>query len=149
MKKFFKCIIPTLAVSAVVVLALLSSGCNKDSENPSTSGNLIGTWSAEFYEVDLGGLCTVNYSFNEGGTGMVSLASDMTEMPQLSEEGEDYSFPILWRVDGTDKLSLIPESEKEIYDNLELEWPTVTIKVSSETLKFVYENDVATFIKAN
>lgn len=149
MKMFFKCTLSALAVTAVVVLALLSSGCNKNPEKPSADGDPTGNWFAEFYEVDLGGLCTVNYSFNEGGTGMFSLVSDMTEMSQMSAEGEDYSFPILWRVDGTDKLSLIPESDKEIYDNLELEWPTVTFKVSGETLQFVYENDVATFNKVN
>lgn len=149
MKMFSKCTVSALAVSAVVVLALLSGGCSKNQENPSADGDPTGNWSAEFYEEELGGQCIVNYSFNEGGTGMFSLVSDMTEMSRLSEEGEDYSFPILWRAYGTDKLSLIPESDKEIYDNLELEWPTVTIKVSGETLQFIYDDEVITFNKTN
>lgn len=143
MKMFSKCTISALAATAIVVLALLSSACNKDPEKPSAGGDPTGNWYAEFYEEELGGQCIVNYSFNEGGTGIFSLVSG------IDDDDIDPSFPILWRVDGTDKLSLIPESDKEIYDNLELEWPSVTFRVSGETLQFIYDDEVITFNKTN
>lgn len=143
MKMFFKCTVSALAVTAMVVLALLSGGCNNDQENPLIDGDPTGNWSAEFYEEELGGHCIVNYSFNGGGTGIFSLVSG------IEDDDIDPSLPILWRVDGTDKLSLIPKSDKEIYDNLELEWPTVTFRVSGETLQFIYDDEVITFNKTN
>lgn len=143
MKMFSKCTLSALAVSAIAVLALLSSGCNKNPENPSAGGDPTGNWSAEFYEEELGGHCIVNYSFNEGGTGIFSLVSG------IDDDDIDPSLPILWRVDGTDKLRLIPESEKEIYDALELEWPTITFRVFGETLQFIYDDEVITFNKTN
>lgn len=143
MKVFFKCTLSALALSAVLVIALLSSGCNKNQESPSTGGDPTGDWYAEFYEEEMGGLCIVSYSFKDGGKGTFSLVS------AVSEDDEDSSFPILWRVDGTDKLSLIPESEKEMYDNFGMEWPTVTFLASGETLQFIYDDEVASFKKAN
>lgn len=140
MKLFFKCSLSALAVSALVGLALLSSGCKNDKEKPSTGGDITGTWHIEFFEEEYGGYCIADNSFDEGGKGTTKIVYD---------GGEETTFPILWRVEGTDKLCFILEEDKEMYEELGLEWPSVKFLVSGETLKYIYDNEVVTFVRSN
>ena len=128
MKKFFKCTLSALAVSAVVVLALLSGGCNKTSEKPS-SDSLIGTWLCEFYEEELGGPGRIEFEFKENGELEVILFCD----------GDRFTVPMLWHTDD-DKLYFLDTDEKEIYEESDIEWPYVKYKVSDKTLDF-YDED--------
>lgn len=127
MKKFFKCTLSALAVSAVVVLALLSSGCNKNPDDP----DLLGSWTYEFYDDEWGGKCDVEYIFSDDGL----LTAVMTI------EGESYSIPMLWRVDGN-KLYALEEEVKHLYKETETEWPCVDYKIIGNTLTLI-EGDSA------
>ena len=133
MKMFFKCTVSALAVTAMVVLALLSSGCNKDPENPS-SDSIIGTWQMEFYEEEFGGDCIAEYSFMTDGEGEFC----------LSAADEQLKFPMLWRTEGnklyiTFNESLIASSDQE--------WDKVVYKVNGTTLMFDKDGDVTVFTK--
>lgn len=133
MKMFFKCTVSALAVTAMVVLALLSSGCNKDPENPS-SDSIIGTWQMEFYEEEFGGDCIAEYSFMTDGVGEFC----------LSAADEQLKFPMLWRTEGnklyiTFNESLIASSDQE--------WDEVKYKVNGTTLMFDKDGDVTVFTK--
>lgn len=134
----FKCTLPSLALYAVVLL--LTFGCKQNSENPQTGGDPTGTWHIEFYEEEFGGYCTADNTFEEGGKGTTKIVYD---------SGEEASFPILWRIEGTDKLCFILEEDKDMYDEFDLEWPSVKFQVSGETLKYIYDDEVITFIKSN
>lgn len=122
MKMFLKCTLSALAMSAVVVLALLSSGCNKNPENPS-SDSIIGTWQIKFFEEEFGGDCSIEYTFKENGELTMNLSCD----------GEQYSLPMLWYTDG-DKLYTLDADDKEIYEETGEEWDVVKYKVSGNTL---------------
>ena len=136
MKIFFKCTISALAVSAVVVLALLSSGCNKEPENPSDN-ELIGTWHIDFYEDEWGGDCSIDYDFLNENEVVVTLTSD----------GEQYSEHRLWRFEDG-KLFSLEKEEIELYEEAGLEWPYVDIKVSGDSMDFLFDDEVAgTFIR--
>lgn len=133
MKMFFKCTVSALAVTAMVVLALLSGGCNKDPENPS-SDSIIGTWQMEFYEEEFGGDCIAEYSFMTDGVGEFC----------LSAADEQLKFPMLWRTEGnklyiTFNESLIASSDQE--------WDKVVYKVNGTTLMFDKDGDVTVFTK--
>lgn len=133
MKMFFKCTVSALAVTAMVVLALLSSGCNKDPENPS-SDSIIGTWQMEFYEEEFGGDCIAEYSFMTDGVGEFC----------LSAADEQLKIPMLWRTEGnklniTFNESLIASSDQE--------WDKVVYKVNGTTLMFDKDGDVTVFTK--
>ena len=133
MKMFFKCTLSALAITAMVVLALLSGGCNKDPENPS-SDSIIGTWQMEFYEEEFGGDCIAEYSFMTDGVGEFC----------LSAADEQLKFPMLWRTEGnklyiTFNESLIASSDQE--------WDKVVYKVNGTTLMFDKDGDVTVFTK--
>ncbi|MCQ2075093.1 MAG: hypothetical protein MJY77_07940 [Bacteroidaceae bacterium] len=137
MKTFSKCTLSALAVTAMVVLALLSGGCNKNPEKPSGDA-LLGTWSVEFEEVELGGSCVGEYTFLEGGEGTVSI---------ILGDGGQGSWPLLWRTEGN-KLYLVNKENKDFYEELGKEWESVVYKVAGNQLHF-YDNGevVASFFK--
>lgn len=134
----FKCSLPLLALSAAVLFLVF--GCKKDSGDSPTGGDPAGTWYIEFFEEEYGGYCSAYNSFNEGGKGTTTIIYD---------GGEEASFPILWRVEGTDSLCFILEEDKDLYDELGLEWPSVKFCVSGETLQYIYDDEVITFNKTN
>lgn len=137
MKTFFKCTLSALAVTAVVVLAFLSGGCNKNPEKPSDN-SLLGTWSIEFEEEEMGGLCIVEYTFQENGEAIFTFIS--------SEEGEG-SMPMLWRAEGN-KLYFVDKEYKEFYDENGIEWNSAIYEVTGKQLNFYEDGEVvASFIK--
>lgn len=137
MKTFFKCTLSALAVTAMVVLAFLSGGCNKNPEKPS-GDSLLGTWSVEFEEEEMGGLCIVEYTFQENGEAIFTLIS--------SEEGEG-SMPMLWRAEGN-KLYFVDKEYKEFYDENGIEWNSAIYEVTGKQLNFYEDGEVvASFIK--
>lgn len=139
MKTFFKCTVSALAVSAVVVLALLSGGCNKEPEIPQKqeSSELLGRWYLEFYEEDLGGECRIGYIFKENG----ELTMD------ISCSDEQGSLSLLWHTDG-DKLYTLCIEEEEFYKETDAEWPYVKYIVSDNVLNFYGEDgEVVSFTR--
>lgn len=131
MKMFFKCTVSALAVTAMVVLALLSGGCNKNPEKPS-GDSLLGTWSIEFEEEEMGGLCIVEYTFQEKGEAIFTFIS--------AEEGEG-SMPMLWRTEGN-KLYLVDKESKEFYDEIGIEWDSYVYEVAGNQLDFYEDGEV-------
>ena len=131
MKTFFKCTLSALAVTAVVVLAFLSGGCNKNPEKPSDN-SLLGTWSVEFEEEEMGGLCIVEYTFQEKGEAIFTFIS--------AEEGEG-SMPMLWRTEGN-KLYLVDKESKEFYDEIGIEWDSHVYEVAGNQLDFYEDGEV-------
>lgn len=134
MRMFFKCAISALAVSAMMVLALLSSGCNKDPENPS-SDSIIGTWQIEFYEEEFGGDCLAEYSFKKDGEAAFRL---------FAGEDEPFIIPMMWYTEGN-RLYIIQEEDLS-YDE-DPEWDEVVYKVNGTTLEFIYYGEVTEFTK--
>ena len=137
MKTFFKCTLSALAVSAVVVLAFLSSGCNKEPEKPSDN-ELIGVWHIDFYENEWGGDCSIDYDF----------LNDKEVVVTLTSGDEQYSEHRLWRLEGN-KLFSLDKEVIELYEDVGMEWPYVDIKLSEDTMEFLYDdNKVAgTFVR--
>lgn len=136
MKTFSKCTLSVLVVSAVV-LVFLSGGCNKNPEKPSGDA-LLGTWSIEFEEVELGGSCIAEYTFLEGGEGTVSM---------VLGDGEQGSMPILWRAEGN-RLYFVYKEFKDFYNEQGKEWGTVVYEVAGKQLNFYESGElVASFFK--
>lgn len=137
MKTFLKCTLSALAVSAIVVLAFLSGGCNRTSEKSSDNG-LLGTWSIEFEEEEMGGSCVAEYTFQKNGEGTFTFIS--------AEEGEGF-MPILWRTEGN-KLYLVDKEDKEFYDENEIEWDSYVYELTGKQLDFYYDGElVASYLK--
>lgn len=136
MKTFSKCTLSVLVVSAVV-LVFLSGGCNKNPEKPSDN-SLLGTWSVEFEEVELGGSCIAEYTFLEGGEGTVSM---------ILGDGEQGSMPILWRAEGN-RLYFVYKEFKDFYNEQGKEWESVVYEVAGKQLNFYESGElVASFFK--
>lgn len=133
MKMFFKCTVSALAVTAMVVLALLSGGCNKNSEEPS-SDSIIGTWQMEFYEEDFGGDCIAEYSFMKDGEAEFCLIVG----------DEQVKCPMLWRTEG-DRLCIV--FKESLVASSDQEWDEVKYKVDGTTLVFDKGGDVTVFTK--
>ena len=133
MKTFFKCTVSALAVTAMVVLALLSGGCNKDPENPS-SDSIIGTWQMEFYEEEFGGDCIAEYSFMTDGEGEFCLIVG----------DEQVKCPMLWRTEGNKLYIIFKES---LIASSDPEWDEVEYKVNGTTVEFDKDGDVTVFTK--
>lgn len=131
MKTFFKCTLSALAVTAVVVLAFLSGGCNKNPEKPSGDA-LLGTWSIEFEEEEMGGSCVAKYTFLENGEMIFTFIS--------AEEGEG-SMPMLWRTEGK-KLYFVDKEYKDLYDENGIEWDSVIFEVAGNQLNFYEDGEV-------
>ena len=131
MKTCFKCTLSALAVTAVVLLAFLSGGCNKNPEKPSDN-SLLGTWSVEFEEEEMGGLCIVEYTFREKGEAIFTFIS--------AEEGEG-SMPMLWRTEGN-KLYLVDKESKEFYDEIGIEWDSYVYEVAGNQMDFYEDGEV-------
>lgn len=137
MKTFSKCTLSALAVSAIVMLAFLSGGCNKNPEKPSGDA-LLGTWSVEFEEDEMGGSCVAEYTFLEGGEGTVSI---------ILGDGGQGSWPLLWRTEGN-KLYLVNKEFKDFYNEQGKEWGTVVYEVAGKQLDFYESGElVASFFK--
>lgn len=131
MKTCFKCTLSALAVTAMVVLAFLSGGCDKNPNNPS-GDSLLGTWSIEFEEVEMGGSCVGEYTFMEGGEAIFTFIS--------AEEGEG-SMPMLWRTEGN-KLYFVDKEYKDLYDENGIEWDSVIFEVAGNQLNFYEDGEV-------
>ena len=131
MKTFSKCTVSALAVTAVVVLAFLSGGCDKNPNNPSGDA-LLGTWSIEFEEEEMGGSCVAKYTFMEGGEAIFTFIS--------AEEGEG-SMPMLWRAEGN-KLYFVDKEYKDLYDECGIEWESLVYEVSGNQLDFYEDGEV-------
>ena len=112
MKTFSKCTLSALVVSAIVMLAFLSGGCNKNPEKPSGDA-LLGTWSIEFEEEEMGGSCAAEYTFLENGEAIFTLKF------HEGEEDSIGSTSMLWRAEGN-KLYLVEKEYKEFYDDASL-----------------------------
>lgn len=140
MKTFFKCTVSALAVTAMVVLAFLSGGCNKNPEKPSDN-SLLGTWSIEFEEEEMGGSCAAEYTFQENGEGIFTFISH--------ESGNECieSMSMLWYTEGN-KLYLIDKENKEFYCENGVEWESLVYEVTGKQLDF-YENGevIASYFK--
>ena len=137
MKTFSKCTLSALVVSAIVVLVFLSGGCNKNPEKPSGDA-LLGTWSIEFEEDEMGGSCVAEYTFLEGGEGTVSM---------VLGDGKQGSIPILWRAEGNRLYSVYKEF-KDFYNEQGKEWGTVVYEVAGKQLNFYESGElVAAFFK--
>ena len=136
MKTFSKCTLSALVVSAIVMLAFLSGGCNKNPEKPSDN-SLLGTWSVEFEEEEMGGSCIAEYTFQEKGEAIFTF---------ISPDGEGSSF-MLWRTEGN-KLYLVGKENKEWYDEKGIEWESLVYEVTGNHLD-IYEDGkvVASFVK--
>ena len=137
MKTCFKCTLSALAVTAMVVLAFLSGGCDKNPEKPSDN-ELIGVWHIDFYEEEWGGDCSIDYNFLDDNEVVVTLASD----------GGQYSEHRAYRLEDG-KLFSLEKEEIELYEEAGLEWPYVEIKLSDNTMDFLDDNNevAGTFVK--
>lgn len=130
MKTCFKCTLSALAVTAMVVLAFFSGGCDKNPEKPS-GDSLLGTWSIEFEEVEMGGSCVAEYTFQENGECIFTFVS--TEVEE--------SVPMLWRTEGN-KLFIINKEHKKLYDEVGIEWGSTVYEVAGNQLNFYEDGEV-------
>lgn len=128
-----------MALSSVALSALLAGACSKNPKEPS-GDDLMGTWFCEFYEEEWGGDCVIEYSFQKDGEAALNLIVGGGE-----EQG---SIPMLWRTDD-DKLYIIQKENKELYEEVGLEWPCAVYNVSGSNLRFQYEGDVIDFTRKN
>lgn len=133
---FFKSTLSALATSAILMLALLSSGCDKDQKNPA-SNSIVGTWSLNFFEEEFGGDCSIEYTFMKNG--------ELTMT--MSCYGEKYSLPMLWHTDGDMLFTTDSEDEAIIQDSDREFWPCVKFKVSDNILTLYGEDETATSFK--
>ena len=109
---------------SLMMLVFLCIGCNKNPETPSTS-DLVGKWYIEFHENELGGDCSVEYSFQENGELALTMKC----------AGEEFAIPMLWRAEGG-VLYAIEKDAKELYEEENLDWTGVSYKINGNALEF-------------
>lgn len=123
---------------SLMMLVFLCIGCNKNHENPSTSG-LLGKWHVEFHEDEFGGDISVEYSFLDNG--------ELTLTMECA--GERFVVPMLWRAEGG-ILYAIEKDAEEFYEEENLDWTGVSYKINGSTLEFYEAGELAaSFEKIN
>lgn len=128
--------LPTLF--SLMMLFPLCIGCNKNQENTSSS-DLVGKWYIEFHENELGGNCSVEYSFQENG--------ELTLTMECA--GERFAVPMLWRTEGGILYAIEKEAE-DFYKEENLDWTGVPYKINGSVLEFYEDGKLtASFAKKN
>ena len=119
-------------------IVLLVNGCNANPETPSDA-DILGKWYAEFHEEELGGDCSVEYSFQKNEELVLTLEC----------AGKQLAIPMLWRTEGG-ILYAIEKDALEFYEEESTDWTGVSYKINGSTLEF-YEGGklTASFKKVN